>query len=311
VQWTDLGKVVEEAVDSVWPSAEAKQIQLRTTIDPHPGPVSGDPARLQQVFWNLLTNAIKFTAKGGNVDVVLERVESHLEVTIRDAGIGIKPDVLPFVFDRFRQADSSTTRSFGGLGLGLSIVKSLVELHGGSVSAHSPGEDLGATFVVSLPLMPIRASRDREHSFGLDRPSVDHAGVSLAGVKVLVVDDEPDARHLLERVLSQSEADVATASNGREGLEWIRSHRPDVIVSDIGMPEMDGYEFIRRVRTSLAADNCRVPAIALTAFARSEDRTKSMLAGYQVHMIKPIEPQELVATVSSLVGRIEKQLGEQ
>jgi PAS domain S-box-containing protein len=304
IQWTDLAKVVEEAVDSVRPSAEGKQIQLRKIIDPHPGPVSGDPTRLQQVFWNLLTNAIKFTPKGGKVDAVLERVNSHLEVTIRDTGVGIKPDALPFVFERFRQADSSTTRSFGGLGLGLSIVKSLVELHGGTVSAHSPGENQGATFVVSLPLAPIRTNGDREHPTGFKRSDMELGAISLSGVKVLVVEDEPDARHMLQRMLSQREAEVITASNGGEGLELIRSLRPHVIVSDIGMPEMDGYEFIRRVRGLLPADEGRIPAIALTAFARSEDRTKAMLAGYQVHMAKPIEPQELVATVGSLVGRI-------
>jgi signal transduction histidine kinase/CheY-like chemotaxis protein len=301
VQWTDLANVLDQAVESVRPTADAKQIRLRKIIDPQAGPVSGDPTRLQQVFWNLLTNAIKFTPKDGRVDVLLERVNSHLEVTIHDSGIGIKPEILPHVFERFRQADSSTTRSYGGLGLGLSIVKSLIELHGGTVRAQSPGENQGSTFIVALPLAPIRVGEKREHPASLKPGALEFERVRLPGVKVLVVDDEPDARELLKRVLSQCEAEVTTAQNGREGLELIRAAKPDVIVSDIGMPGMDGYEFIREVRRLMPADAARIPAIALTAFARSEDRTKAMLAGYQVHVAKPIEPQELVVTVGSLV----------
>ncbi len=304
VQWTDVAKVLEQAVESVRPSAEAKRIRLRKIIDPHPGPVSGDPTRLQQVFWNLLSNAVKFTPKGGKVDVLLERVNSHLEVTVHDSGVGIKPDMLPFVFERFRQADSSTTRTHGGLGLGLSIVKNLVELHGGSVRALSPGEDQGATFIISLPLAPVRGGELREHPTSPKPPTLDCDRVQLQGVKVLVVDDEPDARELLKRVLTQCQAEVTTAENGKDGLEKIRDRKPDVIVSDIGMPDMDGYEFIRKVRSLSPADEGRIPAIALTAFARSEDRTKAMLAGYQIHVAKPIEPQELVATIGSLVRRI-------
>jgi CheY-like chemotaxis protein/two-component sensor histidine kinase len=304
VQWTDVANVVELAVDSVRPSAEAKQIRLRKIIDPHPGPVSGDPTRLQQVFWNLLTNAIKFTPKGGTVDVVLERVNSHLEVTVRDSGIGIKPEMLPHVFERFRQADSSTTRSYGGLGLGLSIVKNLVELHGGSIRAESEGDGEGSTFVVRLPLAPIRSGEKREHPTSVKPASLDFAQMRLSGIKVLVVDDEPDARELLRRVLDQCEADVITAKSGKEALELVRTEKPHVIVSDIGMPGMDGYEFIQEVRKLLPADEGKIPAIALTAFARSEDRTKAMLAGYQIHVSKPIEPQELVATVGSLARRM-------
>jgi CheY-like chemotaxis protein len=240
------------------------------------------------------------------VDVLLERVNSHVEVTVHDSGIGINADVLPVVFERFRQADSSTTRSYGGLGLGLSIVKNLVELHGGTVRAESPGEGQGSTFVVCLPLAPIRSSEKREHPTTLRSPDFDFEQVRLPGVKVLVVDDEPDARELLRRVLSQCEAQVIAAESGKEGLLLIRSQLPDVIVSDIGMPEMDGYEFIREVRRLPPADGGTTPAIALTAFARSEDRTRAMLTGYQVHVAKPIEPQELVATVGSLVARMAK-----
>jgi CheY-like chemotaxis protein len=304
VQKTDLSNVLDQAVESVRPAADAKGIRLRKIIDPHPGPVSGDPTRLQQVFWNLLTNAIKFTPKDGRVDVLLERVNSHLEVTIHDSGIGINAEVLPYVFERFRQADSSTTRSYGGLGLGLSIVKNLVELHGGTIRAHSEGEGHGATFVVSLPLAPLRSGERREHPTRARSSLAEVDSVDLSGVKVLVVDDEPDARELLKRMLSQCEADVETAASGMAGLEAIQSRKPDVIISDIGMPGMDGYEFIRKVRGLLPAEAGKTPAIALTAFARSEDRTKAMLAGYQVHVSKPIEPQELVATVGSLVRQI-------
>lgn len=304
VQWTDISSVVDQTVESVRPTADAKQIRLRKILDPHPGPVSGDPTRLQQVFWNLLTNAIKFTPKGGTVDVLLQRVNSHLEVTFHDSGIGIKPEVLPYVFERFRQADSSTTRTFGGLGLGLSIVKNLVELHGGTVRALSSGEDQGSTFVVSLPIAPVRDGEPREHPTAFRSPASDSKRIRLPGVKVLIVDDEADARELLKRVLTQSEAEVVAVRSGREALELIRSYQPHVIISDIGMPGMDGYEFIREVRSLLPAEVGKIPAIALTAFARSEDRTNAMIAGYQVHVAKPIEPQELVATVSSLARRL-------
>jgi CheY-like chemotaxis protein len=305
VQWVDLTNVVEQAVGSVRPSADAKQIQLRTILETYPGPVSGDPTRLQQVIWNLLSNAIKFTPKGGEVEILLKHDASQLEISVHDTGVGIRSDDLPFVLERFRQADSSTTRIYRGLGLGLSIAKNLVDLHGGSVSAHSDGEGKGSTFIVSLPLAPIRSNERREqHSESLKHPTLNLEHVRLPGVKVLVVDDEPDARELLRRVLSQCDAEVTTAGTGQEGLELIRTGKPDVIVSDIGMPGMDGYEFMREVRRLLPSDDGRIPAIALTAYARSEDRTKAMLAGYQVHVAKPIEPQELVVTVGSLVRRI-------
>lgn len=307
VQWTDLASVVDAAVDSVRPSAAAKGILLRKIVDPHAGPVSGDPTRLQQIIWNLLSNAIKFTPKGGKVDVVLERVNSHLEITVRDTGVGIKPEFLSLVFERFRQADSSTTRSYGGLGLGLSIVKNLVELHGGTVRARSDGEGLGATFVVSLPLAPVRKSHEREHPGSPRAVSTHQADIDLSEVKVLVVDDEPDARTLLKRVLSQYGAEVQTAATAQEGLAMVTAFRPDVLVSDIGMPIRDGYQFIRDVRKLPSDEGGRTPAVALTAFARSEDRTRAMIAGFQVHISKPIEPQELVATVGSLANRVGSQ----
>ncbi len=304
VQWADLATVVDTAVDSLRPSADAKDIRLRKILDPHAGPVSGDPARLQQIVWNLLSNAIKFTPKGGKVDVVLQRVNSHLELTFHDSGIGIKPEFLPFVFERFRQADSSSTRSYGGLGLGLSIVKNLVELHGGTVSVESAGDGLGATFIVGLPLAPVRGNEKREHPATRNASNLDDTKLNLAGVKVLIVDDEPDARILIGRVLTYCQADVLMAASATEGLDQLRTYRPDVLVSDIGMPGMDGYQFIRNVRSLSAEQGGKTPAIALTAFARSEDRTRAMIAGYQVHISKPIEPQELAATVGSLAGRM-------
>lgn len=303
VQWTNLATAVEAAIESVRPSAEAKGIRLRKIIDPHAGPVSGDPARLQQIVWNLLSNAIKFTPKAGKVDVLLERVNSHLEITVHDSGIGIKPEFLPLVFERFRQADASTTRHFGGLGLGLSIVKQLVELHGGSVRAKSPGEGQGATFIVSLPLAPVRKGEIREHP-ATNRPGrIDCAQFELAGLRVLVVDDELDARTVLQRVLEQCDIEVHLAASASEAMDQLALYRPDVLVSDIGMPGEDGFELLRRVRTLPEAKGGRTPAIALTAFARSEDRTRAMIAGYQVHISKPIEAPELLATIASLAGR--------
>ncbi len=302
VQLIELAPVVEAALDSVRPSVEAKAIEVRAMIDPKAGPIFGDPNRLQQVVWNLLSNAVKFTPKCGAIDVIVQRVSSHVEISVHDSGMGISAEFLPHLFERFRQADSSTTRKHGGLGLGLSIVKQLVELHGGTIKAESAGLGHGATFAVNLPF---RAVRDlgifpREHPTSRRDPVVQAADVSLDGIEVLVIDDVPDARELVRSVLVDVGASVRTAGSADEGIALLRSHRPDVIVSDVGMPDRDGYEFIREVRTLAAADGGRIPAIALTAFARSEDRTRAMLAGYQVHVSKPIEPQELVAAVKSL-----------
>jgi signal transduction histidine kinase/uncharacterized protein with PIN domain len=305
VQRMDVGPIVEAAIESVRPSADARGIIIRRTIDPNAGPAFGDPNRMQQVVWNLLTNAVKFTPKGGKVDVLVQRVNSHIEITVHDSGMGINPEFLPHLFERFRQADSSTTRKHRGLGLGLSIVKQLVELHGGSVKADSAGEGQGATFIVNLPLRAVRdpAPAPRAHPTAAGRTPVPRAPVvSLGGLLVLVIDDEPDARELVMSLLTDASAEVLSAASAEEGLTLVRSRRPDVIVSDIGMPIRDGYEFIGDVRGLPPGEGGRTPAIALTAFARSEDRTRAMLAGYQVHISKPIEPQELIATIKSLAG---------
>jgi PAS domain S-box-containing protein len=304
VQNVDLCAVIEAAIDSVRPAADAKSIRLRKVLDPHAGPVSGDPTRLQQVIWNLLTNSIKFTPKEGKVDVVLERVNSQVEVTVSDTGIGIAPAFLAVIFERFRQVDSSTTRSYGGLGIGLSIVKQLIELHGGTVTAASEGESKGSTFVIKLPLAPVRPNGSREHPRTPTHGSFDCQGIDLAGVRVLVVDDEPDARELVRRLLGQCGAEVIAAGSAAEGIDRVRTFRPHVLVSDIGMPGTDGYQFMRSVRSLAVEEGGQTPAIALTAFARSEDRMQAMMAGYQVHVAKPIEPQELVVTVNMLRGQL-------
>jgi signal transduction histidine kinase/ActR/RegA family two-component response regulator len=303
VQAVDLAEVVNAAVESVRPSADAKGITLRKVLDPLAGPVSGDPNRLQQVVWNLLSNALKFTPRGGKVSVLLERVNSHLEVTVVDTGAGISPAFLPHVFERFRQADGSTTRSAGGLGLGLSIVKQLVELHGGTVRAKSAGEGQGATFTVMLPLAPVRETFQRQHPATPSPSSLASSGVDLTGVRILLVDDERDTLEVVRRVLVQCHAEVATASSAYEALKLLSSLRPDVLLSDIGMPVKDGYQFMQELRRRTPEEGGRTPAIALTAFARSEDRTRAMMAGYQVHISKPIHTHELLATVASLVGR--------
>jgi PAS domain S-box-containing protein len=271
VQPTDIVHVVNTALEAARPAAEAKQLRLRKIIDPLAGPVSGDPNRLQQVMWNLITNAVKFTPRGGKIDVVLQRVNSHLELSVSDSGVGIAPEFLPHVFDRFRQADSSTTRVTGGLGLGLSIVKQLVELHGGSVRAQSDGEGRGATFVVCLPLTALRAAAEREHPAAPRILAAAPITLDIHGLKILVVDDEPDARALIEHLLRECQADVVTAGSAGEALAMLQRVKADVLISDIGMPERDGYQLIREVRRLPRERGGKTPAIALTAFARSED----------------------------------------
>ena len=305
VQQVMPADVVQEAIDSAEPAAKAKGVRLERILDPFAGPVSGDPVRLQQVVWNLLSNAVKFTPKGGKIQVMLERVNSHIELTVSDTGIGIAPEFLPHVFERFSQQNSSSTRAHGGLGLGLAIAKQLVELHGGTLRATSAGEGCGASFVIALPLAPAHAT---QHD--TERTPPTHASTSelhvllpdLTGVRILVVDDETDARELVKRVLEGQGAWVTTAASGDEALSVLEAARPDVVLSDVGMPDMDGYQLIRSIRASDSKAR-RVPAIAVTAFARAEDRKKAMLAGYQSHLSKPFDIAELVIMVAGLVDR--------
>jgi signal transduction histidine kinase/ActR/RegA family two-component response regulator len=307
----DLAEVVRAAIDTVRPSADAKNIRIESVLDPNAGPVLGDSGRLQQVVWNLLSNAIKFTPKRGKVQIAMKRVDSHLELRVSDTGQGIKPEFLTDVFDRFRQADPSTTRRHGGLGLGLSIVKQLVELHGGSVDAASPGEGQGATFMVRLPVQVLYSGAADPDRRTADRESVppDAADVSLRGVRVLVVDDDRDARDLVKRLLAEHDADVQVASSAKEALQMLDAAAPDILLSDIGMPDIDGYDLIRAVRALPTADRANVAAAALTAFARSQDRTRALLAGFQAHITKPVDPAELVAVVASLTRRTGKMPG--
>jgi PAS domain S-box-containing protein len=295
---------VQGAVESVRPAADARDLRLEAILDPAAGPVNGDANRLQQVVWNLVSNAIKFTPEGGRVQVLLERSGSHIQISVVDSGVGIHPDFLPHVFERFRQADGSTTRTYRGLGLGLSIVKHIVELHGGTVSVDSAGDGQGALFVVRLPVAVVRPLARGVHPRSVPQMPLLPADADLSNIVVLVVDDEDDARELLRRVLSDRGATVVTAGSANEGLAAIEQHPPDVLVSDIGMPEVDGYELIRRVRARLAKTGLRFPMIALTAFARPEDRTRALLAGFVTHIAKPVDAAELIATVAAVTGRI-------
>ena len=305
VQRVDLPAVVAEAIETVRVSASAKGVRLQTIIDPVNAPVTGDPNRLQQVFWNLLSNAIKFTPKGGRVQVLLERVDSHVEVSIIDTGEGISPEFLPYIFDRFQQADASTTRRHGGLGLGLAIVKQLVELHGGSVRVKSSGTGKGATFIVSLPLTvlhPLEEPWERVHPQSKPRDLPLIPAISLNNVSVLVIDDELDARNLLKLLLESAGAVVYLAQSAEQGMEHLLTKSVDVLICDIGMPDVDGYSLMRRIRALDDSQKSEVAAVALTAYARLEDRTEAMSAGFQNHLPKPVEPAELLAVVHSLAN---------
>jgi PAS domain S-box-containing protein len=305
VQPVELPLIIDNAVATVQPAADAKGVRLQTIIDPHVGPVSGDPDRLQQVVWNLLSNAVKFTPKEGRVQVRLERVNSHTEIVVSDTGIGISPDFLPYVFERFRQAEATTTRKAGGLGLGLAIVRHIVEMHGGTVHAASAGEGQGVTFRVRLPLMivqpePVNVRREHPRTERMQRLT---ALGNLHGIRVLAIDDDEDALTLLRVVLEAAGAEVTTVVSPFTVLERIAAVRPQALVVDLGMPEMDGFELISRIRASTNPDVRDVPAAALTAFARSEDRTKALRSGFEMHLAKPVDPGELVASVATLVRR--------
>lgn len=307
VQTVDLHQVMLAAIETARPAADAKGLTLEYACDAEAAVVRGDATRLPQVAWNLLSNAVKFSVRGGTVQVRLSGVGEHLRLEVRDSGQGIDAAFLPHVFERFRQADASTTRTHGGLGLGLAIVKQIVELHGGRVAAHSDGPGQGACFSVDLPRVATPAELDASllpMDGGLALRSEARA-VTLAHLTVLAVDDEPDALDLIRQVLEAQQARVLTAASAEEALQLFETTRPHVLVADIGMPVTDGYELIRQVRLLSADQGGAVPAAALTAFARSEDRTRALLAGYQTHLAKPVEPVELVAAVASLAGRVQ------
>ena len=305
----EMARVIGAAVDVVSPAADAKGVKLQTALDAEAPPVSGDPERLQQVMWNLLSNAVKFTPKGGRVQVRLARADSSVEITVSDTGQGISPEFLPYVFDRFRQADMATTRRQAGLGLGMAITKHLVELHGGTIRAESPGEGQGATFTLRLPAMVVHGAAQSPTAAGERRaPAGDeHArraeAAKLEGVHVLVVDDERDTRELLTAILTQSGAVVTAAAGAADAIDKLSSANPDVLVSDIEMADEDGYSLIRKVRAAEEARGRRIPAIALTAHARSSDRLRALSEGYQMHIPKPVEPAELVLAIANLTGR--------
>ncbi|HJQ25830.1 MAG TPA: ATP-binding protein [Blastocatellia bacterium] len=302
-----VASVIEDAVETIHPAADAKGVGLEVKLDADAGLVSGDPQRLQQVVWNLLSNAVKFTPRGGRVLVSATRVDSHVEIIVRDTGQGIAPEFLPYVFDRFRQADGSITRAYSGLGLGLAIVRHLVELHGGTVEANSAGSNQGAKFTIKLPLLMLHAKDTQGEA---DDSAAENLSAlqpetlpSLEGVRVLVVDDEPDALLLLSEMLSQCGASVRMAASSEEAFSEMRMWEPNVIVSDIGLPKEDGYAFMRRVRSWTQTTGAWIPAVALTAFARAEDRMRALASGYQIHVPKPVEPAELVTVIASLIER--------
>jgi PAS domain S-box-containing protein len=300
----DPGAVIRAAVDTVLPAAQAKGIALQTIMDPGAGPITGDPDRLQQVVWNLLSNAIKFTPRGGSVLIRLEQPNSHIAITVEDNGPGVDADFLPYVFDRFRQADASSTRRHGGLGLGLAIVRHLVELHGGTVHAENRAEANGAVFTLTLPRRAVAtntaAALERHPA---DDPGADELAISLAGVTVLAIDDQQDALDLVSAVLARRGAHVFTAQSAALGFEILTRERPDVVLTDVEMPGESGLDFIRRVRALPPDQGGAVPAAALTAYASSADRTHALLAGFNMHVPKPVQPIELAAVVARLSGR--------
>jgi PAS domain S-box-containing protein len=309
VQAVDLPRVVSDAVDTLRPAADAKQIRLQMILDPRAAPISGDPDRLQQIVWNLLSNAVKFTGKQGLVQVRLERVNSHVEIVVSDNGSGISADFLPHIFERFRQADSATTREHGGIGLGLAIVRHLVELHGGTIHAESGGRDTGSTFRVRLPLMIVHRQKPVERRLHSATESAPLSGElpDLTGLVVLAVDDDTDARALVCETLELRGAQVAAVDSAEEALDLLARRRADVMIADIGMARIDGFELIKRVRQSQNPAIRELPAAALTAYARAEDRMKALQSGFQMHLAKPVDPAELVIAVAVLAKRTPKR----
>ena len=306
VRPSDPNAFIDAAVEAVRPAAEAKGVRVQKVVDTGAFSIPGDPVRLQQVVWNLLSNAIKFTPRGGHVQIRSERVNSHLEIVVSDTGQGISADFLPHVFDRFRQADQKTSRQHGGMGLGLAIVRHLVELHGGTVSASSEGEGKGAIFTVSLPITPlyqIDSSGGRVHPAARDLLPPDEGTDRLDGLNILVVDDEPDTRELLKLGLEYCGANVRVAGSANEAVDALCVSVPDILISDVGMPGIDGYDLIRQIRDLPRERGGKVAAIALTAYTRTEDRLQALRAGYDMHVPKPVELAELVAVAVSVARR--------
>ena len=306
METVQLVEVVEEAIEAVSPTAGKKGVRLDVVLDRETGPVSGDPDRLQQVVWNLVSNAIKFTPADGHVQVRLERINSHVELVVSDTGVGIDPDFLPFVFDRFRQAEQSLSRAHGGAGLGLAIVPHLVEAHGGVIHAHSDGAGDGATFIVSLPLLLFERPPALDGAGEPGRGSAERGSGGqppLDGIAVLLVEDHESSREMVELLLENAGADVTAAATATEARQAFDRSVPDILVCDIQLPDEDGYSFIRKVRLRDDDDGGRVPAVALTAFGRGEDRVRALEAGFQVHLAKPVDPAELLALVRALVFR--------
>jgi CheY-like chemotaxis protein/two-component sensor histidine kinase len=296
---------LDAAIETVRPAADAKNIRIEKHYVDEPGMIAGDTARLQQVVWNLLSNAIKFTPRDGQVDVVLARNDANVAITVRDNGAGIKPEFITHVFERFRQADASMTRRHGGLGLGLAIVKQLIEQHGGTVRAESAGEGRGASFTIELPLAKQQAAPARSARAAMIRSNPNTPDMTvrnLNGVDALVVDDDRDNRELIKRILNDCGATVRLAASARDAFAQFREAMPNLLISDLGMPDVDGFELLDWVRHLSKEEGSQVPAIALTAFARSEDRLRALEAGFSAHISKPVEPSELIATVAAVVG---------
>jgi PAS domain S-box-containing protein len=305
----NVAGVISSALDTMRPSAQAKGIDLRAQLDPAVEPICGDPDRIQQIVWNLLSNAVKFTPNGGRIEIRLLPVNAHVEISVEDTGYGIDPGFLPYIFDRFRQADSSSTRRHGGLGLGLAIVRDLTELHGGSVIAANRPAGGGAVFTVALPRAIVtlrKAITDERGRSTDDRDSWIAAAPSLHGAKVLVVDDEPESRELVAMVLACAGADISAASSAGEALPIVVRDRPDAIICDIEMPGEDGYSFMKKVRALPHESGGLIPAAALTAYAATEDRLRALAAGFQIHVAKPVQPAELAGVVASLTGRVRR-----
>jgi CheY-like chemotaxis protein len=303
VRPVELDDILKNAIATIQPAADAKGVSVQLKTDSSVASVYGDPDRLQQVVWNLLSNAVKFTPRGGHVQLRLERVDSSIEIVVSDDGQGVEQAFLPHIFERFRQADSRFSREHGGLGLGLAIVRELTELHGGTVSASSDGPGTGATFRVRLPPVIVPSAADQEVRL---LPPAGPAHVlteRLKGARILAVDDEADALGLLRVILESAGAEVTTAESAQRALDLLTSASYDGVIADIGMPRMDGLELIRRVRQTLPAPANQVPAAALTAYARSEDRVTALASGFQMHIAKPVNPAELVTTLAALLGR--------